>query len=166
MNWYLVHTKPRQEKTALQNLEQQGYECYLPLLRAEKIQQGFLTLSHEPLFPRYLFIRLDTNQSAKSWGPIRFTRGVNKLVSFGNEPAKINPQLVDFIKTQEATSTDVRSIFRMGEKVTINRGPFSGIEAIYQMKDGESRVIVLIEFLSKPVELRIAALQLSKTRNA
>ena len=32
MHWYVIHTKSQQEQRALLNLEQQGYECYLPLL--------------------------------------------------------------------------------------------------------------------------------------
>ncbi|MDP3335894.1 MAG: transcription termination/antitermination NusG family protein, partial [Rhodoferax sp.] len=30
MNWYLIHTKPRLEKCALENLQNQGYTCFLP----------------------------------------------------------------------------------------------------------------------------------------
>ena len=30
-HWYLIHTKPRQESVALENLERQGYQCYLPV---------------------------------------------------------------------------------------------------------------------------------------
>ena len=58
MHWYLVHTKPRQEKCALENLQRQGFHCYLPTLPSEKIRQGVLMVADEPLFPRYLFIRL------------------------------------------------------------------------------------------------------------
>ena len=41
--------------------------------------------------------------------------------------------------------------------------PFAGIEGIYQMADGERRVMVLIEILSKPVAVRIAPASLRKT---
>ena len=44
MHWYLVHTKPRQEGLALENLERQGYECYLPTLPSEKLRQGVVTV--------------------------------------------------------------------------------------------------------------------------
>ena len=71
MHWYLVHTKPRQENCALENLERQAYPCYLPTLLTEKLRQGALTVTNEPLFPRYLFIRLGQGASAKSWAPIR-----------------------------------------------------------------------------------------------
>jgi transcriptional antiterminator RfaH len=59
--WHLVHTKPRLEETALVNLERQGYECYLPTLKVEKIRRGKAAIVSEALFPRYLFVRLDTS---------------------------------------------------------------------------------------------------------
>jgi transcriptional antiterminator RfaH len=103
MYWYLVHTKPRQEKCALENLERQGYQCYLPTLPSEKLRQGLLTVSDEPLFPRYLFIRLGQGDSAKSWAPIRSTKGVSRLVSFGVEPAKVEDGLIELLRVQEAS---------------------------------------------------------------
>ena len=57
MCWYLVHTKPRQGKCAQENLERQGYECYLPVFPKEKLRQSSVVVANEPLFPRYLFIR-------------------------------------------------------------------------------------------------------------
>ena len=56
--WFLVHTKPRQEDVALVNLERQGYRCYLPRLRVEKILRRKAVVVIEPMFSRYLFVRL------------------------------------------------------------------------------------------------------------
>ena len=163
MHWYLIHTKPRQEKSALQNLTQQGYACYLPILPTEKLRQGNLTVADEPLFPRYLFIQLGMGDSARSWSPIRSTRGVSRLVSFGNEPAKVDDRLIDLLKSQEeAVQGQPQRLFTPGERVRLTDGAFAGIEGIYQMADGESRVMVLIELLSKPVQLRIAPSSLRK----
>ena len=103
MHWYLVHTKPRQEKSALENLHRQGYQCYLPTIPSEKLRQGPLTVADEPLFPRYLFIRLGQGDSAKSWAPIRSTKGVSRLVSFGIEPARVDGGLIELLRTQEAS---------------------------------------------------------------
>lgn len=36
--WYLAYTKPKQESVALVNLEQQGFEAYLPLFKKWRIQ--------------------------------------------------------------------------------------------------------------------------------
>ena len=79
-NWYLIHTKIRQERVALENLERQGFECFLPLIRAEKLRRGQLLVVQEALFPRYLFIRLGTGLESQSWSPIRSTVGVSRLV--------------------------------------------------------------------------------------
>jgi len=163
MHWYLVHTKPRQEKCALENLQRQGFQCYLPTLPSEKLRQGVLTVADEPLFPRYLFIRLDTGLSAKGWGPIRSTKGVSRLVSFGNEPAKIDDRLVHLLHSQEnAHQTQPQRLFAKGERVMIADGAFAGLEAMYQMADGEGRVMVLIELISKPVQLHVAPASLRK----
>ena len=163
MHWYLVHTKPRQEKCALDNLQRQGYVSYLPMLSAERLRQRVLTVIDEPLFPRYLFIRLDTGLSAKGWGPIRFTKGVSRIVSFGNEPAKIDDRLVHLLHSKEnARQTEPQRLFTKGERAMIVDGAFAGLEAIYQMADGEGRVMVLVELISKPVQLHIAPASLRK----
>lgn len=163
MHWYVIHTKPRQERRALGNLEQQGYECYLPMITAEKLQQGGVVLVEEPLFPRYLFIKLDQGESGRSWGPIRSTRGVNRLVTFGNEPARINPAHIETLRNmRHNTPAGPLRLYSAGERVEITAGPFAGIEAVYQISDGESRALVLIELLDKPVILKIAPAQLRK----
>jgi len=163
MRWYLVHTKPRQEKCALQNLEQQGYQCYLPTIPTERLSQGILTVTDEPFFPRYLFIRLGMNNSAKSWGPIRSTKGVNRIVSFGIEPAIVNDDLVNSLRVQEAAlQGKPERLFNPGERVQFTEGAFAGIEGIFQMTDGERRAMVLIELLSKPVTIRARPASLRK----
>jgi transcriptional antiterminator RfaH len=161
MHWYLVHTKPRQEKYALQNLEWQGYECYLPIVPSEKLRQNALIVVDEPLFPRYLFVRLGRSGSDKSWNPIGSTRGVSRLVRFGTEPAKVEEILIDFLKMRESTVRPI-CLFNPGERVQVLEGPFAGIEGIYQMTDGERRVVVLIELLSKSVAMRVAPASLRK----
>ena len=163
MDWYVIHTKPRQEARALVNLELQGYECYLPQFMRQKLQRGVIGLVHEPLFPRYLFIQLDSTQSGKSWGPIRSTLGVSRLVTFGFEPARADSALIDLLK-QHAKEIEIEpdKIYQEGERLLITEGPFAGIEAIFEMDDGESRAMVLIELLSKPTRLKLPIANLSK----
>jgi transcriptional antiterminator RfaH len=156
MHWYLIYTKPRQEKCALQSLEQQGYQCYLPIFPKEKLHQGVLAIGQEPLFPRYVFIRLAQDFMAKSWAPIRSTRGVSRLVRFGAEPARVDDALVDSLRAYEArVLCEPERIFAAGERVQLQQGPFAGLEGIYQMADGQRRVMVMIEFMSKPVVVAV-----------
>jgi len=96
--WYLVYTKPRQEGLAQENLARQGYGVYLPRVRLMRKRQGRPVAIIEPLFPRYLFIQLDTQSD--NWGPIRSTFGVASLVRFGNEPAKVPDNFVAHLKSQ------------------------------------------------------------------
>ena len=161
-DWYLIHTKIRQEQLALDNLERQGYTCFLPQMRAEKLRSGRLQTVLEPLFPRYLFIQLDTGLAAQSWAPIRSTLGVSRLVMFGQTPGKVSEALVNDIKAQ-SLHTDVQPHFVPGQSVHITSGPFAGLQAVYQMANGEERVMVLLHILSKQVPLSVSPAHLRKT---
>jgi transcriptional antiterminator RfaH len=161
-SWYLIHSKPMQEALALNKLQRQGFECYLPLIGVKNLQSKLLVQVDEPLFPRYFFIRLDASQQGKSWNPIRYTTGVSRLVSFGNVPAKVDDALVSAIQAQLQTPLQQRANFAPGEQLRINHGPYAGLEAIDQTVDGIARVMVLIEILSKQVSLSIEPGSLSK----
>ena len=102
-------------------------------------------MTDEPLFPRYLFIRLGRGDSFQSWAPIRSTKGVSRLVSFGVELAKVADSLVEALRAQVASvHAEPERLFKSGERVRLTELPFAGIEGIYQMADGERRVMVLI----------------------
>jgi transcription elongation factor/antiterminator RfaH len=159
--WYLVHTKPRQEDVALANLQRQGYACYLPQMRIERIRRRKAEVTTEPMFPRYLFIRLDSSDQGKSWSPIRSTLGVSQLVHFGARAAKVDDALVDLLRQREQ-ALPLDAMFHSGDSVVITDGPFVGIEAIYQTADADRRAFILLEILSKPVSMQIDSGHLRK----
>ena len=163
MDWFLVRSKPRQEAVALTNLTRQGYESYLPMFSTEKIVRRKQTMVQEPMFARYLFVRLDTTGQGKSWSPIRSTLGVSELVCFGNKAAKVDEALIDMLREREAWQGEQpKSLFHEGENVVITKGAFAGLQAIYQMNDSEGRAMVLLDFLSKPVAMKVNADSLRK----
>jgi len=162
LSWYVVHTKIRQEALAMTNLNRQGFECYMPMLKMEKMRRHKATLVEEPMFPRYLFIRLDTSGSGPSWSPIRSTLGVSQLVRFGGQPAVVDSKLIELLRTREQVGQPER-LFQAGEKVVVTDGPFAGIEAIFKTADAESRSMILLDMLSKPVAMRIETASLRKT---
>jgi len=145
MHWYAIHSKPRQEERALENLQRQGFEAWLPLMEVEKVLRSKLMHVIEPMFSRYLFIRLDTEQT--NWSPIRSTLGVSKLVSFGNRPAVVSDDLIVALKNLPKQET--QRLIQPGQQVKIVSGPLRGLEGIYQQSDGEMRAMVLIELLNK-----------------
>lgn len=161
-NWHLIHTKIRQERVALENLERQGFECFLPLILAEKLHRGTLQVVQEPLFPRYLFIRLGTGLESQSWAPIRSTVGVSRSVTFGQTPAKIEDELIAQLQVKTDSAEVQLRHFEPGEQVMVTDGPFVGVEAIYQMADAEGRVMVLLNILSKQVKMSVPPASIRK----
>jgi transcriptional antiterminator RfaH len=163
MDWYVIHTKPRQESRALFNLASQGYKCFLPMIPRQKIKRGLIDIEQEALFPRYLFIQLDSNQSGKSWGPIRSTLGVSKLLTFGGVPAKAPKALVNVLRESvEQLKGHPTKLFQAGDRLHVRSGPFAGLEAVFEMEDGASRAMVLIELLSRPTRITLPMTSLSK----
>lgn len=154
--WYAVHTHPRKEQVALENLERQGFESYLPMLHVQKVRRGKAQMVDEAMFPRYLFVRLDSSAQGRSWSPIRSTLGVRSLVQFGEKPARVAPELIEWLRQRER-DFDPQHLFEPGDTVSITAGPFKGLEALYQGVDGEHRAMILLEILSKPVRLAVDA---------
>jgi transcriptional antiterminator RfaH len=71
--------------------------------------------------------------------------------------------LIELLRMQEASvQAEPKRLFRPGERVRLTVAPFAGIEGIYQMADGERRVMLLIEILSMPVAVPVAPASLRK----
>ena len=101
---------------------------------------------------------------SQSWAPIRSTLGVSRLVTFGQIPAKIDDDLVAAMQSQSEASEVVLRHFEPGEQVVVTDGPFVGVEAIYQMADGEGRIMLLLNILSKQVKMTVSPASVSKVR--
>lgn len=164
-SWYLVHTKARQEDTAVSNLERQNYRCYMPMIHVEKIRRGKSVVVEEPMFPSYVFVQLENSESGKgqSWTPIRSTLGVRDLVRFGGQSPKVDPDLIAaLLERERLQQTRPQALFAAGDKVIVTEGAFAGLEAIYQTADAECRSMILLNLLNKPVQMRIEPGRLRK----
>lgn len=139
---------------AWQNLLQQGYECYLPLMPRLKVRAGDTAIVEEPLFPRYLFVRLSDSPAGKGWAPIRSTKGVSRLVAFGAEPATIPDDLLLALRCRQEAAKPA-PLHSAGDQVRIAGGAFAGLDAVYLMDDGERRAMVLIELLNRPLTVNV-----------
>jgi transcriptional antiterminator RfaH len=85
------------------------------------------------------------------------------LVAFGNTPAKVDDALIALLRGQEnSAQAEPSRLFKSGERVRITSGAFTDIEGIYQMMDGDQRVMVLIELMSKPVKIMASPSALKK----
>ena len=158
--WYLVYSKPRQEDVAKQNLQRQGYETYLPMVRFARRRLGRRIIKIEPMFPRYLFIRLDTESD--NWAPIRSTLGVNSIVRFGPDPTPVPDELVASLKARDREGVQDMPLheFKPGGKVRIEEGPFEGYEGIFLATTSQDRVLVLLDIVGKAAKARVHIEQL------
>ncbi len=156
-NWYLVYTKPRQEYRAQSNLLQQAFEVFLPLHHSEHLLRGKLRVLEEPLFKRYLFVRFNAHKSP--WHTIRNTLGVSGLVRTGDQPTKVPSTLVQTLKQKPIASQE---LFQRGETLYVTNGAFRDLQVVYEMQDGDSRAMVLIELLNKMQKISINLNALSK----
>lgn len=155
--WYVLTTKPKNEQRASNNLQDQGYEVFLPTVELTKTKSGRRVIKVETLFPSYLFIK--ANQVDANFNSIRSTPGVANFVRFGAKLAVIDELLIlklkkDLINHDIALNKTV--IMQPDEKVTITEGPFSGLEAIYQHQDGLLRSVLLLKMLHNTLSVNVA----------
>ncbi len=153
--WYVIHTKPRQEVRAEEHLDRQGFRCFLPRIKHKRTRLKQRIESIEPLFPRYLFLRLDPSQD--SVAPIRSTKGVIGLVRFGDRLPTVPEAFIDELLAVTDTLSGLVHIpeqrYKKGEKVLIEVGPLAGINGIFQATRGQDRVIILLEMLGSQREV-------------
>jgi len=154
--WYLIHSKPRQEVSAREQLQRQGYETYLPIIPVRRKKRGRTVSENGPMFPRYLFIHL--SDKTDDWGPIRSTIGVANLVRFAHSPARVPDNLIAALKQREDSAgvqIQVKTGFEPGDKVRIEEGPFEGYEAIFQAHTSNDRIILLLQIAEKQISLKL-----------
>lgn len=160
-SWYLLQCKPRQDDRAQINLLRQSYESFRPQLTIDRIIRGKPQRVCESLFPGYLFIRLSQQDN---WAPIRSTRGVSRFVEFNRGPAVVADEVIDQLRMRCLTFEASDSIaLEPGQTLQITRGPLSPLEGVFLSRQGQERVMLLLQFLNREqsvcVPLRDLALQ-------
>jgi len=153
--WYLLAAKPKQEFRALEQLQNQQINAFCPKIKVEKLRRGKKCVVEEALFAGYLFVCISVD--SPHWHKVRSTRGVRDWVRFGGEIAKLPQALVEQLieLDKNLQQQPVVSRFNQGQKVRILSGPFAGLTAIYQQQEGESRSLILVEFLGQSNRLKI-----------
>ena len=152
LRWYLIHTKPSGENLALANLERQRYEVYLPRVVQTVRRAGQRHERVGPLFPRYLFLRL--NEGEQAMGPVASTVGVTGIVRFGSKYTVVPDGVVQDLQARADPHTGLHSLKcgpkpTPGSTVRLVLGPFDGLEGVFEREAGADRVIVLLRLLGQ-----------------
>ncbi len=151
--WYVVHTKASKEENAAHHLRNQGFETYLPRYRKTRRHARKVDEVLRPLFPRYLFVRLDLE--ADRWHAVHGTIGVSRMIG-GETPTAAPDGVVDAIKTREGPQGIVKldpPSFRPGQKLCIKHGALADHVGIFEDRSDERRVILLLDLLGRKVRV-------------
>lgn len=158
-SWYAVQTQPNAERKAILNLNQQGYEVYLPQYLRRRRHARRVEMVKAPLFPRYLFVAVDV--ATQRWRSIHSTIGVSRLVCSGDVPAAVPACVVDQLRSREDEQGCIRlerqPMFSPGDKVRVQDGIFESCLGLFEgLSDGE-RVAILLDLLGRKVRVFIDA---------
>src|ERR1700758_4136284 len=89
--WYVAQSHVHAESKAAKHLSRQGFEVYLPRYRKQRRHARRIDVVAAPLFPRYLFVSIDLG--VQRWQSIHSTIGVIRLVSNGDAPGMVSPEI-------------------------------------------------------------------------
>jgi transcriptional antiterminator RfaH len=154
--WYVVNTQAQQEPRAQMNLRRQGFEAWLPQFRRRRRHARRVDSVLAPLFPSYLFVRLDLE--IERWRSINGTFGVVRLLCNGDSPLAVPEGLVEEIMRRRDESGSVVLPPRrlaVGEAVRVAFGPFADLEGLFQEMSGRDRVVLLFELLGRKVRASV-----------
>lgn len=160
-DWYVVYTQPKREQVAVTNLEQQGFDAYLPQYKTFKKSPAGVLAAFEPMFPRYVFFR--PGHAGQSISGARSTRGVSFILSFGFNAALLKPEQLLAIRAceSERNRADLGEIspFQPGLKVRLRHSGLRNLEGLVQSVSAK-RVTLLLELLGRQATVDVEHHQL------
>lgn len=153
LRWYAIQTKANREKEVEKRLCDLDLEVFLPWMRARRRIGSRFHWVLAPLFPGYVFCRLDMVLSGKA---VRYSPGVKDFLAFGSRIAEVGENILQALR--ERCPGGIAEIdpvnAKPGDRVRINEGPFSGLEAIFEQKlRGSERIAVLLDILGRATRI-------------
>ncbi len=157
--WFVAYTQPLKESVAKHNLEEQGYDVYLPMFKKTRRHARRVDEVLQPLFPRYIFVGLDLE--IDGWRSVNGTRGVGYILLNDGHPVSMPTSVIDTLKSQENEQGIVPiscvETFVKGERLRIVDGGFKDQIAIFEKMDDKQRVQLLLNFLGRETKISLPA---------
>ena len=151
--WFAVRVRPNLEQSVRAALEGKGIEPFLPTYKERRTWSDRTKIIEQPLFPGYLFCRTELAHRL----PVLTTPGVKDIVGFGKVPAAIPDFEINAVRRFIEQDLNVRPwpFLHIGQPVTIQKGPLSGIQGVVEEFKGDYRVIVSISLLQRSVAAEV-----------
>jgi transcriptional antiterminator RfaH len=161
-SWFVVQTQPRAEAKARRHLINQGFTAYLPVYRRRVRHARRNEIAMRPLFPGYLFVRLDPEQ--QRWRSINGTVGVRQILTDGNAPRYVADQIIEEIIAREDETGAVKLMppaFSPGQAVRVVDGAFADVSGLFEEMRDENRAVLLISLLGRKVRVNVLAAEVT-----
>ncbi len=153
-SWIVLHTKPNQEKLAIENVTRQAFDAYCPMITTTRRHARRRETVKRPLFPGYVFVKWNTQH--QQWRPLLSTRGVQSVIRFGNSPGILSKKFVQELAASEQSGKldeMVAPDFAPGDQVIIQEGPFRDIIARVLSLPENDRVWLLMDMMGREVRI-------------
>lgn len=151
--WYALKVRTKAEAFIGASLRSKCYETFLPTYVETRAYSDRLKKVDVALFPGYLFCRLDPDHRL----PVLQTPGVEYVVSFDRLPQAIPDSEIEAIRQVLIAGGKAKPwpYLKVGDKVRVMLGAFSGVEGILQSEKGVDRLILSVTLLQRSVAVEI-----------
>ena len=152
-DWFALTVKPRHDKAVASVLQAKGFETLLPTYKTRRRYATRLKEWELPLFPGYVFCRFNPRVRL----PILTTPGVVGVVGAGPNPIPIDEGELDSLQRAIQSHAQLQPFpfLPAGQKVRIERGPFTGVEGIVVRMKPSPALVISITLLQRSVLLEI-----------
>lgn len=151
--WFALQTRFRYEDLVARQLQNKGYETFLPLYKCRRRWSDRVKELEMPLFPGYLFCRFNPSNRL----PILTIPGVARVVGAGRTLMPIAEEEIAAI--QKAVQSDLPRqpwpFLRIGQRVRVVWGPLTGVEGILLSFRGACRLILSVNLLHSSVAVDV-----------
>ncbi len=158
--WYLVQFKKNSHRLAIRNLNQQGFQTFLPLQDITSKSRSKFSTNIKPLFPGYMFVCVDLG--GEPWQKINSTLGVSRLICLNGIPTRVPKEIVTALMSRCDNSGKLLppgSLVR-GDSVKILSGALADFVATVEDFDSEHRIWLLIEIMGQTTRVQVASDQI------
>lgn len=153
--WYALFTTPRHEQAVARHLDRRRIESFVPTWETQRLwknrQKKTLIL---PLFPCYLFVRIDRHER----GAVLDVPGAVRLVGNHSGPIAVPSDEVDFLRSDFCHKRlEPYHDLAIGHKVRIKFGPMQGVEGVLIRKNDNLRFVLRLQLIGQNASLQISA---------
>jgi len=154
-HWYAVHTRYRSEAGVSEQLTSKGYSILYPSYKAVRRWKRRTSLVRMPLFPGYIFCKLDVQDRL----PVLITPGVVGIVGTGKTPVPVDDREIRSIETamQADANSQPYPYLRPGRQVEIPEGPLRGLTGTIVSMKNNYRMVVSVTLLQRSMAVEIEA---------